>query len=262
MATPTPPLSPPLPRVVLDPHPVITGSYDTPELKRPFLNAIFDATAQDYDRVERWLSLGTGRWYRRQALRRAGLQAGMHIADVAVGTGLVAGEALKLLGPHGRLLGIDPSVKMMEFAKRRLGIETVEGRAEAIPCEDASFDFVVMGYALRHVTDLHAAFSEFRRVLRPMGSFGAGHVCILEISRPDSRVGRAALRAYLGAFTRVLARVFPLAPRTPELWAYYWETINACLPPQRVLEALTHAGFVDVRRTVVAGVFSEYTARS
>ncbi len=242
------------------PHPVIPGAYQSPEAKRQFLSAIFDDTAQDYDRVERWLSLGTGRWYRRQALQRAGLQSGMRMVDVAVGTGLLAGEALTLIGPTGHLVGIDPSPEMMRIAKDRLGIDTVAGSAESLPFADQSFDFLSMGYALRHVEDLNAAFREFHRVLRPAAAFGPGRLSILEITRPSTRMGRLALRLYLGTLSRVMGTFLRLAPRTPELWAYYWQTIDKCVPPERVLDALAGAGFTNIKRSVVGGIFSEYTA--
>ncbi len=260
----------------LAPHPPISGAYAAPEQKRQYVNTIFDETAQDYDRVERWLSLGSGRWYRRQALQRAGLKSGMRVCDVAVGTGLVAGEVLQIIGPTGHVVGVDPSPQMMRRAKERLGIETAAGRAEQLPFADRSFDFVSMGYALRHVEDLNAAFREFYRVLKPdgqpedqavaraavqVGSEPAcGRVCILEITRPTSRAGRAFLRAYLGTLSRIISTFVPLAPRTPELWAYYWETIDKCLPPSRVMEALAATGFTEVKRHVLGGVFSEYTA--
>jgi demethylmenaquinone methyltransferase/2-methoxy-6-polyprenyl-1,4-benzoquinol methylase len=240
----------------LAPHPPIPGAYTTATGKRPYLNALFDDTAQDYDRVEWWLSLGSGRWYRREALKRAGLKPGMRVADVAVGTGLVAGEALSLIGLEGYLVGVDPSPEMMRRARERLGIESLSGTAEALPLPDAAFDFVSMGYALRHVEDFNSAFREFYRVLKP----GGGRLCILEITRPRTRLGRGFLRLYLGTLSRLLGVFKRLAPRTPELWAYYWETIDKCLPADSVLQALRDAGFSDVKRVVIGGVFSEYTA--
>ncbi len=247
---------------VLAPHPVIREAYSSADQKRRFLNDIFDETAADYDRVERWLSLGSGRWYRRMALARAGLKPGMNVADVAVGTGLLAGEALAIVkaAEGGGVVGIDPSREMMRRAADRLGIQTVCGVAESLPFSDASFDFLTMGYALRHVEDLNSAFREFHRVMRSDGKFGPARLCILEISRPETRLGRALLRAYLGTLCRVLGTVCRLSPRTPELWAYYWETIDRCVPPDRVLTALREAGFAEVQRTCVGGIFSEYTA--
>ncbi|HYD01532.1 MAG TPA: class I SAM-dependent methyltransferase [Phycisphaerales bacterium] len=248
---------PAVPVEVLAPHPVITSAYADAGQKRTFLNAIFDDTAQDYDRVERWLSLGSGKWYRRAALARAGLRHGMSVADVATGTGLVAEGALRIIGPTppARLVGIDPSAEMMRRARERLGVETVSGTAESLPFADASFDFLSMGYALRHVEDVSSAFREFHRVVRP-----GGRICILEITRPRTRLGCAFLRTYLGTLSRGIGLFGKLAPRTPELWAYYWETIDKCLPPQEVLHALSSAGFIQVNRKVFGGIFSEYTA--
>ncbi len=253
-----PPLQPDLVQAAIDgvsPHPPIRGYYDTAAEKRAFLTTIFDQTASDYDRIERWLSLGSGRWYRRQALLRAGLKPGMSVADVAAGTGLVAAEALAIIGPQARIVGIDPSAEMLRRARERLGIQTMVSTAELLPLDAATFDFVSMGYALRHVDRLDAAFREFVRVLKP-----GGRVCVLEITRPRTAIGRAFLHAYLGSLSRVIGKVATLAPRTPELWSYYWETIDQCVPPDRVLQSLLEAGFTHAKRKVSLGIFSEYTA--
>jgi demethylmenaquinone methyltransferase / 2-methoxy-6-polyprenyl-1,4-benzoquinol methylase len=236
----------------LPPHPLVPGLYASNGEKREWLRRIFDDTAADYDRVESWLSLGSGRWYRRQAIKRAGLGPGMRVADVACGTGLVAREALKLVGPSGYIVGIDQSEAMLACARANLGIQTVIGRAESLPCESSLFDFVTMGYALRHMDDLRVAFAEFRRVLKP-----GGRVCILEITRPTGRLGRQLLRTYMGVLCTGVRLVRP-RKRTSELWNYYWQTIDQCVPAERVLQALRDAGFVSVERQVQFGVFSEY----
>ena len=68
------------------------------------------------------------------------------------------------------------------------GVQLIEGRAEATPFPDASFDFLSMGYALRHIGDLSAAFSEFHRVLKP-----GGRLCLLEITKPERAWSQALL---------------------------------------------------------------------
>ena len=121
-----------------------------------------------------------------------------------------------------------------------------------------------MGYALRHVADLTATFREFFRALRPGAT-----VCVLEITRPTSRIALAAMRWYmkglvprLSRFTRLRReRAGAAAGGSRRLWEYYWDTIEACVPPERVMDAMRAAGFVDVRRHVELGIFSEYTAR-
>ena len=236
------------------PHPILSEHYQDDAGKREWLKSIFDDTAQDYDRVESWLSLGSGRWYRRQALTRSGLVAGMIVADVACGTGLVAREAVRIVGGTGRVVGIDPSPGMLKYASESINIEPRNGRAEAIPEEGSTFDFLSMGYALRHVDDLGSAFAEFRRVLKP-----GGRVCILEITSPDSRFGRFFLSAYMQLISGIFCRVGGRSKRTRELWRYYWDTISQCARPEAVMEAMRAAGFCDVRRAVPLGIFSEYT---
>jgi demethylmenaquinone methyltransferase/2-methoxy-6-polyprenyl-1,4-benzoquinol methylase len=112
-----------------------------------------------------------------------------------------------------------------------------------------------MGYALRHISDLEVAFREFHRVLAPGGT-----VCILEITRPASRLGTAVLKAYMRGFVPLLARVIARSGDSPRLMRYYWDTIEVCVPPEAVRRTLAAAGFAEVSRHVELGIFSEYRA--
>ena len=127
------------------------------------------------------------------------------------------------------------------------------GRAEKLPRDDASCDFLSMGYALRHIDDVAAAFAEFHRVLRP-----GGRVLVLEISKPASRLGTLALKGYMRAVVPLIAAVIARQRKTAHLWRYYWDTIEACIEPAAIIEALRAAGFEQVERHVELGIFSEY----
>jgi demethylmenaquinone methyltransferase / 2-methoxy-6-polyprenyl-1,4-benzoquinol methylase len=239
---------------VLRPHTPLPAYYADDAARELYLRRIFDSTASDYDRIESVLALGSGRWYRRQALLRAQLAAGAEVLDVGIGTGLVAREALALIGAQGRLVGVDPSPGMMSEVALP-GVELIRGRAEELPRTDASCDFLSMGYALRHITDVSTAFAEFHRVLRP-----GGRLLVLEISQPKGRIGTALLKTYMRAFVPMIAAVVARQRDTAELWRYYWDTIESCIPPEAVLAALRAAGFERVQRHVELGIFSEYTA--
>lgn len=237
----------------LPPHPVLPAYYTSLEGRSAYVRGIFNRAAADYDGANAVFSLGSGRFYRRDALRRAGLRAGMSVLDVAVGTGLVAREAMHLAG--GAVVGLDLSENMLAQARRALGIPCIQGRAEALPVGDARVDFVSMGYALRHVPDLAVAFAEFRRVLKPGGT-----VLLLEISRPASRNAAALASVYL---RRVVPMLYRLRGRASvrEMMTYYWDTIEACVPPEVILDALRAAGFNEVACHVSLGVFRAYTGR-
>ena len=239
----------------IPPHPVLPEYYPEAGSRREFVGDIFNDTSVDYDRVERVFGYGTGSWYRRQALMRAGLNTGMRVIDVGIGTGLVAREAARLVGDPRLITGVDPSPGMMSQAQLPAGIRLVEGRGEAIPLPDASAQFLSMGFALRHLASLADAFGEFHRVLEP-----GGRVCVLELTRPASPTAERALRFYMRSIVPTVAGWIARNPRTGEMWRYYWDTIEACVPPATVLRALMDAGFEKVQRRVEVGIFSEYTA--
>jgi demethylmenaquinone methyltransferase/2-methoxy-6-polyprenyl-1,4-benzoquinol methylase len=245
--------------VVHAPHQPLTDYYSNETERQGFVRSIFDRAAPDYERIERLLAFGTGSRYRREALLRAGLKPGMRILDVGIGTGLTAREAVDIVGDGALVTGVDPSPGMMASAVLSPGVTLAEGRAEAIPLPDASFDFLSMGYALRHVGDFAAACAEFHRVLKP-----GGRLCLLEITSPESRLGRVALKVYMKGLVPMLAGMVGGQRESARLWRYYWDTIESCAPPARVVATLEEAGFTGVRRhieTRALSVLAEYQAR-
>lgn len=236
------------------PHPVITEYYENEDARQGWVNRIFDATAAHYDRINTLMSLGSGRWYRGTALRRQGLSAGMKLLDVGTGTGAIACLAQKQVGPDGEVVAVDPSDEMLVQARAAGVVNTVPGRGEALPVSDGRFDMLTMGYALRHVADLNITFNEYRRVLAP-----GGKVLLLEVTRPRSRFGFWLLRLYLRGVVPLISRVFCRSRDAQTLMRYYWDTIENCVPPETILNALRNAGFEQVERHVVFGIFSEYT---
>lgn len=240
------------------PHVPLTHYYADEASRSGFVREMFDSTAEDYDRMEHILGFGTGLWYRGQALERAGLKPGMKVVDVGVGTGLVAREAARIVGTPELVTGVDPSPGMMQNAKVPQGVALVEGRAEHIPFPDDHFDFLSMGYALRHISDLSVAFEEFHRVMKP-----GAKLCLLEITCPESRWGRFLLKVYMKGVVPLLAMFVSRQKNTPRLWRYYWDTIEACVPPAQVLATLEACGFTGVRRHIeVRGmsILAEYQA--
>jgi len=235
------------------PHPVLKKYYERESDRRPFVSALFDNAAAHYDWVCGLGSMGSGRFYRRWVLMKSGLRAGMKLLDVATGTGLVAHAATRILRQPGAVVGLDPSSGMLRQAQKTLAIPLVQGTVEELPFANDHFDFLSMGYALRHVADLGVAFRQCLRVLKP-----GGRIMILEITLPRSAVGRHVFRMY---FEKVLPRVTRLSTGSAEaelLMQYYWDTIAHCVPPDMILGVLRSSGFVDIEHRVRGGLLSEY----
>ena len=241
---------------VTPPHPVLDRYYRREDERDSFVATLFDGAAKYYDRVGHVLALGSGPFYRRNALRRAGLRRGMKLLDVATGTGQVARAATRILGGAGSVVGLDPSAGMLRQARRAHASLLVRARAEEMPLRDDLFDMLSMGFALRHVATLETAFAEYRRVLKP-----GGRVLLLEVSRPRSALTRWVMRVY---FQRLLPRLIRIAtrdPHAPLLMEYYWDTIAECVPHATILAALRQTGFVAVEHRMFGGCISEYVAR-
>lgn len=238
------------------PHPDLAQHYARPEDKPVFVKQLFDEGAAHYDPVVKWGFFGSGDWYRRWAQQKHGLKPGMKVLDVACGTGLVAQAAAKVLGGAENITCVDPSDGMLAVARAKLPAKFLKGRAEELPVPDAAFDFLTLGYALRHFTELELAFREFHRVLRP-----GGKVLILEVTRPEGAFKRWLFQLYFGRIYPGFTRVFTRSREAQKMMKYFWETMDTCVRPDSVLAALRAAGFVDVQRVKIGGLFSEYVGK-
>ncbi|MFT7652898.1 MAG: demethylmenaquinone methyltransferase/2-methoxy-6-polyprenyl-1,4-benzoquinol methylase [Limisphaerales bacterium] len=236
----------------LSPHPVLDEYYATASDRRDAVDELFDSTAAEYDGITDIMSFGSGRWYRQQALIRAGCVAGHKVLDVGAGTGVISALAQDIVGEDGEVVALDPSAGMLGQAQARGVRNCCMGLGEALPFPDQTFDLLTMGYALRHVADLRMAFSEYRRVLKP-----GGRILLLEITRPSSTIGRGLLKFYMKGIVPNVGRLRSV--ETKKLMRYYWDTIDSCVPPETIVQAIADAGFAQTHRHKVMGIFSEYS---
>ena len=239
---------------VVPPHPVLDQYYARPDDRQSFVADLFDGCARYYNRVGTMLDLGSGRWYRRDALRRAGLRKGMRLLDVAAGTGLMTRGGVDLVG-RGNVVGVDPSQGMLGEARKAVTAPLVRGRAEALPFRGDRFDMLSMGFALRHVPDLGIAFREYFRVLRP-----GGRIILLETPRPETRFGRWFVKTHFQRVLPWMARITFRNEPAQLLMKFYWDTIDQCVPPETILEVLGRTGFVEAKVRRVYVLINEYTA--
>ena len=235
------------------PHPVLKKYYESESERRPFVNALFDNAAEHYDFVCGLGSLGSGRYYRRWVLEQSGLRPGMKFLDVATGTGMIAQGATRVLRSGGAVIGLDPSAGMLREARKVVRVPLIQGTVEELPFASGHFDFLCMGYALRHVADLGVAFRECLRVLKP-----GGRVLVLEITLPRSTFGQRFFRVYFESVLPRITRLSTGSAKAELLMKYYWDTIANCVPPEKILNVLRSSGFADIEHRVRGGLLSEY----
>ncbi len=239
----------------MTPHPVIPNRYSDAEKRPGYVKQLFDEAAEHYDPIVGLGFWGTGNMYRKDAQRRNGLKPGMQLLDVACGTGLMAVAAKEVLGGDETITCVEPSDGMMAVAKKKLNARFIKSGAENMPVDSDAYDFLTVGYALRHFADLEATFREFHRVLKP-----GGKVLILEATRPAGKFGSWLFKLYFGRIYPFFTRLLTRSRKAEEMMAYFWETMDTCVRPESVQEAFKKAGFTEVKRLPVLGWFSEYTA--
>ena len=238
------------------PHPPLRQYYDEIEARQEFLNKLFNRTAYQYRNIDMATGFGSGLWYRRKALREAGLKAGMHVLDVACGPALVAQCARDVVGPSGRVIGLDPSIGMLREAQKGPCRNLVRGIGEQLPFPDQSFDFLSMGYAMRHVSDLKTAFLEYRRVLKP-----GGIVLLLEICRPRSPLLLSLSRFYIKTVMGIAFAASTGNREMKTLMAYWWDTTESCVLPDTILGALQEVGLTECSlHELFNGLLRDYRA--
>jgi demethylmenaquinone methyltransferase/2-methoxy-6-polyprenyl-1,4-benzoquinol methylase len=208
---------------------------------------MFAAIAPSYDLNNRVHSLWRDQAWRRRAVREARVQAGDAVLDVACGTGDLT-EAFAR-SPASRIVGLDFTREMLDIAERkrerlaadrRDRITYMQGDAQALPFDDASFDVVSIAFGIRNVERPETAIAEFARVLRP-----GGRVVILEFDRPAFGPMRWFCDVYC-------ARLMPwsatlLSRDRSGAYRYLPRSVGSFMSRRAMLATLTEAGFGQSR---------------
>jgi ubiquinone/menaquinone biosynthesis C-methylase UbiE len=133
---------------------------------------LYNRRSQTYDE---------GDWHPRIAHRLveyAGIRRGQQVLDIATGTGMVAIEAAQLVGPEGRVIGVDIAAGMLAEAKRKVeafGLTNIEfhlADAEALEFPDNSCDRILCSSAFIWMQDIGAALRHWYHFLKPGGLIG------------------------------------------------------------------------------------------
>jgi demethylmenaquinone methyltransferase/2-methoxy-6-polyprenyl-1,4-benzoquinol methylase len=207
------------------------------------VSEMFDGLAGRYDFMNRLLSLGIDRSWRRKAIRQLGSNHPKIILDVATGTGDMAITAAKMLSID-KIIGIDISPKMLEIGrhkveKENLGtkIELHSGDSEAINFAGNTFDGVMVAFGVRNFTHLEKGLSEILRVMKP-----GAQLVVLEFSKPRIPGVQQLYNFYMGVVAPQMAKWFN---QNKKAYQYLNESAKAFPDRQEFIEILKNTGYFN-----------------
>jgi demethylmenaquinone methyltransferase/2-methoxy-6-polyprenyl-1,4-benzoquinol methylase len=219
--------------------------------KRTYVRQMFDTIAGRYDLLNRVVSLGLDRGWRRQCVEALELPAGSLVLDVACGTGDLC---LQLSRQGFRPVGIDLSRGMLARAQARVAPSEalVLGDALASPFREGSFDGAVSAFALRNVTDIAEMFAELARVVRP-----GGRIALLDLCEPEVPLVRAAHHLWSNYAVPYIGSLLSDAAA----YRYLPRSLTYLPPADDMVKLLESKGFAAVQRQLLfSGVSQLYFA--
>ena len=206
---------------------------------------MFDRIAGVYDRMNSVMTAGLHHQWRRRAADLAELETGGIALDVACGTGDLAVELSRRVGPTGVVIGSDFSHGMLDLARRKApGLTWEWGNALELAYDDDRFDAVTVGFGARNFADLDQGLREMVRVTKP-----GGRVVVLEITTPT----KPPLSTFFSAwFDRVVPLIGKLAGDA-DAYTYLPSSVKRFPGPHELAQRLSVCGLQDIRYVLTAG---------
>ena len=218
---------------------------------------MFDRIAPRYDLMNRLMSGGLDRRWRRLAAAAADVSLGSRALDVCTGTGDLAFELARRVGASGAVIGVDFSEQMLERARRKgaargSSVDFQQADALELPFPDDAFDAATVAFGARNLADLDRGLAEMARVVRLGGT-----VVVLDITTPRR------LRALHGLwFDRLVPRVGALVGRDGAAYGYLPASAKRFPQPEALAVLMTDAGLGDVRhRSFMGGIVAMHHGR-
>ena len=213
--------------------------------KQDKIVGMFDDIASTYDLANRVLSFGIDIQWRKKGCDKAfeilGKKELVQVTDVATGTGDLLIYWKEQAQKNGvsiqKYVGVDPSVGMLEVAKKKVDFaEFIEGKAQELPIADESTDVISISYGIRNVVDRVEALQEFYRALKPNGI-----VMILEFTKQDRN--SVVDKVVDFGMKKVLPKIGGFISKNYEAYQYLPESIEEFLTTEMLAEELEEAGF-------------------
>ena len=234
--------------------------YNDQEPKVDQIRRMFNRIAPKYDQLNRIISLGLDRSWRKRALHLLAPYAPQRVLDVATGTGDLAIEIIQTISSTKEVVGVDISEEMMRVGQEKVHQAGLDKKISferqdctAMTFEADSFDAATIAFGIRNFSDIPAAAAELHRVLRP-----GGVLIIAELSVPTNPLLRLGYKLYAGQIIPLIGR---LISKDRDAYTYLPKSIAAVPQRERMVEILRNAGFSEAfYESIFPGTCTIYVA--
>jgi demethylmenaquinone methyltransferase/2-methoxy-6-polyprenyl-1,4-benzoquinol methylase len=211
--------------------------------KKQQVEQMFDHISPRYDFLNRLLSFGIDRIWRKKVRKAVMAKGHTQILDVATGTADLAVELCKI--PASQIVGVDISAGMLEVGKQKIGslklnerIVLQQADSEKLPFADGKFDAVTVAFGVRNFENLQNGITEMLRVIKP-----GGHLYVLEFSKPQNKFFSALYWFY---FKAILPRLGGLLSRNSSAYSYLPRSVDAFPEGENFKRVLKDCGALNV----------------
>jgi len=228
--------------------------------KKSQVSRMFNNIAPYYDFLNRLLSLGIDKSWRKKAIAQIAPLKPKFVLDVATGTGDLALAANKSFAPD-KIIGIDIANEMLEIGRKKIkkqglenSIELQLGDSENLAFADNTFDAITVAFGVRNFENLEKGLKEMNRVLKKDGA-----LVVLEFSRPHLFPFKQLFNFY---FKYILPTIGKLTSKDPKAYKYLYESVQAFPDGDDFINVLEKTGFNSNQWTSLSlGICSIYSAK-
>ncbi|MEH6765601.1 MAG: bifunctional demethylmenaquinone methyltransferase/2-methoxy-6-polyprenyl-1,4-benzoquinol methylase UbiE [Aequorivita antarctica] len=223
----------------------ITPYKDSSEGKKKQVEQMFDAISENYDGLNRIISLGSDIKWRKKVIKMVAEKKPKTILDIATGTGDLAIQFAEKTSAE-KIVGLDLSEGMLSVARKKVSgkpiskkIEFVQADSEALPFEDNTFDAITVSFGIRNFENLEKGLSEIIRVLKKDGIF-----VVLETSVPTKFPFKQGYHFYSKTILPLVGKMFS---KDKVAYKYLSESASVFPHGEKLNNILRKIGFKEVK---------------
>ncbi|CAO6132621.1 UbiE Methylase involved in ubiquinone/menaquinone biosynthesis [Candidatus Pelagibacterales bacterium] len=218
--------------------------------KKDFVNTVFNSVFKKYDLMNDIMSFGIHRLWKGNLIDWLQPKLNSKLIDMAAGTGDVSRIYIERTKFTGQATLVDQNPEMLNEGKKKIGhhknINFLCASAEQVPLKDSSFDYYIISFGIRNVTDIKKTLKEAYRLLKPGGRF----MC-LEFSKINNEI----IDKFYSFYSNLIPHIGKLVAGDEKPYEYLIQSIKDFYNQEQLLDLMKEAKFINNKyRNLTTGV--------